>query len=169
MLSFDKEKIKQLLVLLLEANEMESVKQWSLHITFQYCLERFPKINSKDLWVNIKEIYTQNLKLSFPEQEEPGQSYRRASGDAFESYLIEYINTIPAIEKAGIRAIRLRGNAFENFISSLNLSIEEIREKDVDIFLQGVKPNGQVTILLLYSPKQVTLKESEPMKEQVVN
>jgi hypothetical protein len=149
----EQEKVKQLLLLLLEATEMESVKQWSILITFQYCLERFPDINSKDLWVMIKQIYTQNLKLSFPEQEEPGQSYRRTSGDAFESYLIEYINNIPAIEKAGIRAIRLKGNAFENFITSLDLSTEEIREKDVDIFLQGVKPNGQVAIFGALFPK----------------
>lgn len=149
----EQEKIKQLLLLLLEANEMESVKQWSIHVTFQYCLERFPNINSKDLWVMIKNIYTQNLKLSFPEQEEPGQSYRRTSGDAFESYLIEYINNIPAIEKAGLRAIRLKGNAFENFITSLGISTEEIREKDVDIFLQGVNPNGQVVIFAALFPK----------------
>jgi len=153
MSKLDQEKIKQLLLLLLEANEMESVKQWSLHITFQYCLERFPEINGKELWVLIKNIYTQNLRLSFPEQEEPGQSYRRASGDAFESYLIEYLNNIPAVEKAGIRAIRLKGDAFKNFVSSLNLSTDEIREKDVDIFLQGVKPNGQVSIFGALFPK----------------
>jgi len=147
------DKIKQLLLLLLEATEMESVKQWSLYITFQYCLERFPNINSKDLWVLIKQIYTQNLKLSFPDQEEPGQSYRRTSGDAFESYLLEYINNIPTIEKAGIRAIRLKGNSFENFINSLGISVDEIREKDVDIFLQGIKPNGQITIFGALFPK----------------
>jgi hypothetical protein len=153
MISSEQEKIKQLLVLLLEANKMESVKQWSLQITFQYCLERFPEVNSKELWVLIKQIYTHNLKLSFPDQEEPGQSYRRASGDAFESYLIEYINNVSALERAGIRAVRLKGKAFENFISSLNLSTDEIREKDVDIFLQGVKPNGEVAIFGAIFPK----------------
>lgn len=153
MSNIEQEKIKQLLLLLLEATNMESVKQWSIHITFQYCLERFPDINSKDLWVLIKQIYTQNLKLSFPDQEEPGQSYRRTSGDAFESYLIEYINNIPAIEKAGISAIRLKGNAFENFINSIGLSTEEIREKDVDIFLQGVEPDGNVKIFGALFPK----------------
>ncbi len=149
----EQEKIKQLLLLLLEATEMESVKQWSIHITFQYCLERFPEINGKELWVLIKQIYTQNLKLSFPDQEEPGQSYRRTSGDAFESYLIEYLNSIPLIEKAGIRAIRLKGYAFENFITSLSLSTDEIRQKDVDIFLQGVLPSGQVKIFGALFPK----------------
>jgi|GEM_PF-2946268 len=151
--NIEQEKIKQLLLLLLEATKMESVKQWSIHITFQYCLERFPEINSKDLWVIIKQIYTQNLKLSFPDQEEPGQSYRRTSGDAFESYLIEYINNVPTIEKAGISAIRLKGNAFENFITSIGLSIEDIREKDVDIFLQGVEPDGNVKIFGALFPK----------------
>jgi hypothetical protein len=147
------DKIKQLLLLLLEATEMESIKQWALQVTFQYSLERFPSVNGTELWTKIKEIYTKNLHQSFPDQEEPGQSYRRASGDAFETYLIEYLNNIPALEKAGIRALRLKGNAFLNFITSLGLSINEIREKDVDIFLQGVTPNGIVKIFGALFPK----------------
>ena len=146
-------KIKQLLLLLLEATEMDSVKQWALQVTFQYSLERFPSANSTELWTKIKEIYTKNLHQSFPEQEEPGQSYRRASGDAFETYLIEYLNNIPALEKAGIRALRLKGNAFLNFVTSLGLLTNEIREKDVDIFLQGITPNGIVKIFGALFPK----------------
>jgi hypothetical protein len=146
-------KIRQLLLLLLEANEMESIKQWALQVTFQYSLERFPTINGTELWTRIKEIYTKNLHLSFPNQEEPGQSYRRASGDAFETYLIEYLNNVPVLEKAGIRAMRLKGDAFKNFITSLSLSTNEIREKDVDIFLQGVSPKGNVKIFGALFPK----------------
>ncbi len=48
------EKLKQLLLLLLEASEMERVKQWALQVTFQYALERFPGSNSQDLWKSIK-------------------------------------------------------------------------------------------------------------------
>lgn len=147
------EKLKQLLLLLLEATAMESVKQWALQVTFQYALERFPGTNSKDLWTSIKEIYTRNLHQSFPQQEEPGQSYRRASGDAFETYLIEYLNNIAALEKAGIRALRLKGDAFPNFIKSLDLSPNEIREKDVDFFLQGVTKKGVVKIFGAIFPK----------------
>ena len=76
------EKVKQLLLILLEATEMEGIKQWALQVTFQYCLERFPETNSTELWTRIKGVYTKNLFVSFPDQEEPGQSYRRASGDA---------------------------------------------------------------------------------------
>jgi hypothetical protein len=147
------EKIRQLLLLLLEATEMESIKQWALQVTFQYGLARYPNENSTSLWRRIKEIYTADLKQSFPEQDEPGQSYRRTSGDAFEGYLIEYLNNIPAIEKAGIRALRLRGDAFANFITSLGLSVNIVREKDVDIFLQGVTPQGQVKIFAALFPK----------------
>jgi hypothetical protein len=147
------QKLQQLLLLLLEATGMESVKQWALQVTFQYALERFPGVNSKDLWISIKEIYTKNLHQSFPQQEEPGQSYRRASGDAFETYLIEYLNNIPALEKAGIRALRLKGDAFPNFIRSLDLSPNEIREKDVDIFLQGITKEGVVKIFGAIFPK----------------
>jgi len=146
-------KIKQLLLLLLEATEMESIKQWALQVTFQYSLERFPSTNGTELWTKIKEIYTKNLHQSFPDQEEPGQSYRRASGDAFETYLIEYLNNIPVLEKAGIRALRLKGNAFLNFVTSLGLSTNDIREKDVDIFLQSVNPNGIVKIFGALFPK----------------
>lgn len=153
MAELELEKLKQLLLLLLEATEMESVKQWALEVAFHYGLERFPGVNSTELWVKLKEIYTKNLHLSFPDQEEPGQSYRRASGDAFETYLIEYLNNIPALERAGIRALRLKGDAFVNFIRSLDISINEIREKDVDIFLQGVTPNGTITIFGAIFPK----------------
>lgn len=147
------EKVKQLLLILLEATEMERVKQWALQVAFQYCLERFPDVNSTLLWTKIKEVYTKNLRLSFPEQEEPGQSYRRASGDAFETYLIEYLNNIPALEKTGIRALRLKGDAFVNFMNSLGLTINDIREKDVDIFLQGVTSKGNVKIFGAIFPK----------------
>ncbi len=149
----ESEKIKQLLLLLLEATNMESVKEWALYVTFQYCLARFPEVNSTQLWKIIKEIYTQNLRQSFPDQEEPGQSYRRSSGDAFETYLIEYLNNIKVIEKAGIRALRLKGEALKNFISSLGLTTNDIREKDVDIFLQGITPTGQIKIFGALFPK----------------
>lgn len=149
----EKEKLKELLLLLLEATEMESVKQWALQVTFQYSLARYPEENSTALWKRIKEIYARDLRLSFPDQEEPGQSYRRASGDAFETYLIEYLNNIPAVEKAGIRAVRLKGDAFANFITSLGLSTSFIREKDVDIFLQGITPEGKIKIFAALFPK----------------
>ncbi|MGD0589494.1 MAG: hypothetical protein ABSA44_01685 [Bacteroidota bacterium] len=147
------DKIKQLLLLLLEATEMESIKQWALQVVFQYSLERFPDVNGTELWTCIKKIYTENLRMSFPNQEEPGQSYRRASGDAFETYLIEYLNNIPALEKSGVRAIRLKGESFNNFINSLGLSADEMREKDVDIFLQGITKSGTVKIFGALFPK----------------
>lgn len=147
------EKLKQLLLILLEATEMESVKQWALQVAFQYGLERYPNINGTELWTTLKNIYTSNLHISFPKQEEPGQSYRRASGDAFETYLIEYLNNIPALEKAGIRALRLKGDAFSNFMRSLGFSTNDMREKDVDIFLQGVTSDGVLKIFGAIFPK----------------
>ncbi|HXG38397.1 MAG TPA: hypothetical protein VNL36_06480 [Bacteroidota bacterium] len=147
------DKLQQLLVILLEANKMERVKQWALHVAFQYALERYPNVNSTELWTTLKRIYTSNLRLSFPDQEEPGQSYRRASGDAFETYLIEYLNNIPFLEKAGIRALRLKGEAFSNFIRSLGFSPNDMREKDVDIFLQGITSKGNVKIFGAIFPK----------------
>jgi hypothetical protein len=146
-------KLEQLLIILLEANKMERVKQWALHVAFQYALERYPEENSTELWTTLKRIYTSNLHISFPEQEEPGQSYRRASGDAFETYLIEYLNNIPVLEKAGIRALRLKGDAFSNFTRALGFSTNDMREKDVDIFLQGVTSRGTIKIFGAIFPK----------------
>ncbi|MCF6150012.1 MAG: hypothetical protein E3K37_15270 [Candidatus Kuenenia sp.] len=57
------------------------------------------------------------------------------------------------MEKAGIRALKLKGNAFSNFITSLGLSTNEIREKDVDIFLQGISSDGIVKIFGTLFPK----------------
>lgn len=147
-----KEKVRDLLLLLLEAREMEGVKAWAIGIAFIYAAARDPNANKKEVWDFLKGIYTKKLHEVYPEQEDPAQSYRRASGDAFEYFVLQYINSNPSLAKHGIRAIRLAGEDFDKFIKRLDLH-GMVRQKDVDIFLQGIGEDGYPQIFGAVFPK----------------
>lgn len=143
-------KLRNLLVLLLEAVNKEGVKAWAIQTALSYALGRDPKANKKQLWKLIQSIYQSELKSSFPDQEDPAQSFRRASGDAWEAFIQDYINSNPMLQKEGIRAVRLQGDDFRKLMKSLGLVL---RAKDVDMFLQGIREDGTVAIFGALFPK----------------
>ena len=75
----------------------------------------------------------------FPDQAEPSQSYRRASGDAWEMFVEEYLNSNDRLRKEGLRAVRLQGEDFKRLTAALNV---DLRPMDVDFFLQGIDESG---------------------------
>lgn len=144
------DRLRALLVLLLEAVNKEGVKAWAIQTALTYALGREPKANKKQVWKLIQSIYQNELRTSFPDQEDPAQSFRRASGDAWEAFVHDYINSNPTLQKEGIRAVRLQGDDFRKLMKSVGLSL---RPKDVDMFLQGVTEDGTVTLFGALFPK----------------
>jgi len=136
-----RKKVKDVLLMLLEATEMEGVKAWALNIAFKYATEMAPTVNRTDIWKYLSEIYQENLRSIYPDQRDPGQSYRRVSGDAWEDFLEEYLNDSPVLQSEGIRAVRLKGRDFHRLMKRLGLA-GVLRPKDVDLFLQGIDENG---------------------------
>ena len=92
-----------------------------------------------------------HLRDAFPDQAEPGRSYRRAAGDAWEMFVEEYINSNDLLRREGIRAVSLSGSDFENLMAALGVS--DVRPRDVDLFLQGVDETGEVRIFGALFPK----------------
>lgn len=142
--------IERLLLILLEATEMEGVKAWSMQIAFEYALAKAPHLNRKDVWKLIEQVYEENLKQLFPGQRDPAQSFRRASGDAFEAYVQAYLNSSSILQNEGIQAVRLRGKDFAGLMGRLGLPL---RVKDVDLFLQGIGDEGIPRIFGALFPK----------------
>lgn len=146
----DQDRLRNLLVLLLEAVNKEGVKAWAIQTALTYALGREPRANKKQVWKLIQSIYQKELRRSFPDQEDPAQSFRRASGDAWEAFVQDYINANPTLQKEGIRAVRLQGNDFFKLMKAIGLSL---RPKDVDMFLQGIREDGTVVIFGALFPK----------------
>lgn len=145
------QKADYLMSMLLEATEMPGVKAWALQITFTYILARDPMINKREVWKVLQRTYQDKLRITFPGQEDPAQSFRRASGDAFEAYLEAYLNSNLLLQREGIRAVRLKGNDFAKLMSGLG--ILDLQPKDVDVFLQGVDEDGRITAFGAIFPK----------------
>lgn len=143
-------KLRDLLVLLLEAVNKEGVKAWAIQTALAYALGREPQANKRDVWKLIQSIYQTELRRSFPDQEDPGQSFRRASGDAWEAFVQDYINSNPILQKEGVRAVRLQGDDFRKLTRALGI---QLRPKDVDMFLQGVKEDGSLVVFGALFPK----------------
>jgi hypothetical protein len=116
-----------------------------------FAINKYPGVNKRDIWKLIQEEYTGNLLGTFPDQVEPGQSYRRASGDAWEMFVEEYINSNQTLRKEGIRAVRLVGEDYSRLVTSLDAT--ELRPRDVDFFLQGITPEGSVQVFGALFPK----------------
>lgn len=145
-------KVRDLLIMLLEATEMQGVKAWALSVAFKYATEIAPSMNKAEIWRYLKDTYRANLRLSYPDQEDPSQSYRRAGGDAWENFVTEYLNANPKLRSEGIRVVRLTGDDFCRLMSRLGLA-DRLRPRDVDRFLQGIDPDGMPQIFGALFPK----------------
>ena len=144
------EQVRGLLTTLWQAERKPGVRAWAIHVALTFAINKHPNVNKRDLWKLIQTEYVGNLQASFPDQAEPGQSYRRAAGDAWEIFVEEYINSNVVLRKEGIRAVQLQGTDFTNLAKSLDV---EIRTRDVDLFLQGVDATGAVQIFGALFPK----------------
>lgn len=144
------EQVKTLLLTLWEAQNKPNVKAWAIHIALSYAINKDPKVNKRDIWKLIQDEYVAHLHKRFPDQQEPGQSYRRASGDAWEMFVEEYLNSNSALRHEGIRAVSLSGTDFDRLTASLEI---DLRPKDVDLFLQGVDADGVPKVFGALFPK----------------
>lgn len=145
------DQIRSLLVTLWEAERKPSVRAWAIHVALTFAINKYPEINKRDTWKLIQDEYLDNLQSSFPSQREPGQSYRRASGDAWEMFVEEYLNSNDKLRQEGIRAVRLSGEDFTRLTTSLGAT--DLRARDVDLFLQGVDESGTLRIFGALFPK----------------
>ena len=76
--------VRRLLLTLWEAENKPGVKAWAIHVALTFAINKDPAVNKRDVWKLIQKEYVENLHQKFPDQVEPGQSYRRSSGDAWE-------------------------------------------------------------------------------------
>ena len=144
------DQVRSLLLTLWEAERKPNVRAWAIHVALTFAINKHPEVNKRDIWKLIQDEYIGNLRDKFPDQREPGQSYRRASGDAWEMFIEEYLNSNDRLRKEGLRAMRLRGEDFERLAAALGV---DLRPRDVDIFLQGVGEAGSVRIFGALFPK----------------
>ena len=143
--------VRSLLVTLWEAERKPSVRAWAIHVALTFAINKFPSVNKREIWKLIQDEYTANLLTAFPDQREPGQSYRRASGDAWEMFVEEYLNSNDRLRKEGIRAVRLSGQDFRRLMTGLDTN--DLEPKDVDFFLQGVSEDGTLRVFGALFPK----------------
>lgn len=145
------EQVRDLLTTLWEAEGKPGVRAWAIHVALTFAINKDPTVNKRDMWKLIQDAYTNNLQLTFPDQKEPGQSYRRASGDAWEMFVEEYINSNELLRNEGIRAVRLKGTDFRRLTAALGAT--SVRRRDVDLFLQGVNESGVLQVFGALFPK----------------
>lgn len=143
--------VRSLLITLWEAERKPSVRAWAIHVALTFAINKFPSVNKREIWKLIQDEYTANLLTAFPDQREPGQSYRRASGDAWEMFVEEYLNSNAILRKEGIRAVRLSGQDFRRLVYGLDAN--DLEPKDVDFFLQGVNEDGALRVFGALFPK----------------
>ena len=134
-----------------EAERKPGVRAWAIHVALTFAINKNPDVNKRDVWKLIQDEYVSNLPHMFPDQREPGQSYRRAAGDAWEMFVEEYLNTNDVLRRAGLKVVRLRGDDFRRFTTALGLP--NLRVKDVDLFLQGVDESGVARVFGALFPK----------------
>lgn len=142
--------VRSLLLTLWKAERKPGVRAWAIHVALTYAINEDPSVNKRDIWKLIQDEYVSNLPKRFPEQAEPSQSYRRASGDAWEMFVEEYLNSNDRLRKEGIRAVRLQGEDFKRLVAALDV---DLRPKDVDFFLQGIDESGSVRVFGALFPK----------------
>lgn len=144
--------VRTILTTLWEAESKRGVRAWAIHVALTFAINKDPSVNKRDIWNLIKREYIANLQAAFPDQEDPGQSYRRAGGDAWELFVEEYLNSNDILRRRGLRAVRLSGDDFSGLVAALGLG-DSVRVKDVDLFLQGVDSVGTVQIFGALFPK----------------
>ena len=142
--------VRGILTTLWEAERKPGVRAWAIHVALTFAINKNPDVNKRDIWKLIQDEYVRNLQATFPDQAEPGQSYRRAAGDAWEMFVEEYINSNDVLRREGIRAVQLQGSDFVNLVAALDV---DVRPRDVDLFLQGVDESGTVQIFGALFPK----------------
>lgn len=142
--------VRGLLLTLWQAERKPGVRAWAIHVALTYAINKDPSVNKRDIWKLIQDEYIDNLQISFPDQREPAQSYRRASGDAWEMFIEEYLNSNDRLRTEGIRAVRLRGEDFARLTNALGVNL---RARDVDFFLQGVDESGSTRVFGALFPK----------------
>lgn len=145
-----KREVGSLLLTLVRAAGMPGVKAWAISVAFKYLLERLPGMNPVEAWKTIEEIYESRIRETFPSQRDPAQSFKRASGDAWENFVEVYINENDALKREGVKASRLTGKDFEKLVARLDL---DLRPKDIDMFLQAIGPTGTPKIFAALFPK----------------
>ncbi len=144
------EQVRALLLTLWEAQGKPHVKAWAIHVALTYAINRDPGVNKRDIWQLIHDEYIQHLHERFPDQKEPGQSYRRESGAAWEMFVEEYLNSNDVLRKEGIRAVSLSGDDFKRLTTSLGI---DLRPMDIDLFLQGIGSDGKPQVFGALFPK----------------
>ena len=144
------DEVRSLLLTLWKAERKPGVRAWAIHVALTYAINEDPSVNKRDIWKLIQDEYVANLQERFPDQAEPSQSYRRASGDAWEMFVEEYLNSNDRLRKEGLRAVRLQGEDFKRLTASLNV---DLRPRDVDFFLQGIDESGSVRVFGALFPK----------------
>ena len=142
--------VRSLLLTLWKAERKPGVRAWAIHVALTYAINEDPSVNKRDIWKLIQDEYVANLQERFPDQAEPSQSYRRASGDAWEMFVEEYLNSNDRLRKEGLRAVRLQGEDFKRLTAALNV---DLRPRDVDFFLQGIDESGSVRVFGALFPK----------------
>ena len=145
------EQVRALLLILWESQNKPNVKAWAIHIALTYAINKDPSLNKRNIWKLIQDEYVAHIRERFPDQVEPGQSYRRASGDAWEMFVAEYLNSNALLRREGIRTVSLSGTDFDRLTASLGT--RSLRAKDVDLFLQGVDENGSPRVFGALFPK----------------
>ena len=91
----------------------------AIRIAFSKAVELAPAANPSDLWHHIiYRLYIEKVQ-SFRRVNDPGQSWKRASGESFELFLADYYNTLLADtdirlvtllqRTAGIKALQMLG------------------------------------------------------------
>lgn len=144
------DEVRSLLLTLWKAERKPGVRAWAIHVALTYAINEDPSVNKRDIWKLIQDEYVANLQERFPDQAEPSQSYRRASGDAWEMFVEEYLNSNDRLRKEGLRAVRLQGEDFKRLTAALNV---DLRPRDVDFFLQGIDESGSVRVFGALFPK----------------
>lgn len=144
------DEVRSLLLTLWKAERKPGVRAWAIHVALTYAINEDPTVNKRDIWKLIQDEYVANLHKRFPDQAEPSQSYRRASGDAWEMFVEEYLNSNDRLRKEGLRAVRLQGEDFKRLTAALNV---DLRPMDVDFFLQGIDESGSVRVFGALFPK----------------
>ena len=144
------DQVRGLLTTLWQAEGKPGVRAWAIHVALTFAINKNPGVNKRDIWKLIGDEYISNLRDTFPDQQDPSQSYRRTSGDAWEMFVEEYLNSNAVLKQRGLRAVRLTGDDFDRLAEALNLTI---RPRDVDLFVQGVNEQGEVEIYGALFPK----------------
>lgn len=144
------DKVRLLMTTLWEAQRKPNARAWAIHVALTYAINMDPNVNKRDIWKSIQEEYEANLRISFPEQKDAAQSFRRTSGDAWEMFVEDYLNSNDVLRREGVRAVRLSGEDFNNLTVALDV---EVRPKDIDFFLQGIDDQGSVRVFGALFPK----------------